>query len=108
MIKCQYCRKPHGNITRSYLVDQFLTHKRQRIPLAIKLAPPEVKLKILKDRFMWYQLSGYVLDEEGAKREKDPDYKDIEISLWERTAACKRTMIFLPHLIDKAFKLDQA
>ncbi len=47
-----------------------------------------------------------MLDEEGAKREKDPDYKDIEISLWERTAACKRPMIFLPHLIDEAYELD--
>ena len=67
MIKCQYCWRLHGNITRSCLVDQFLTHERQRMPLAVKLAPPEVKLKILKDRFMQYQLLGYVLDEEGAQ-----------------------------------------
>ena len=106
LVKCQFCEETHITVTKSCIMDQFLTWERQRMPLAIQLAPAEIKLKILKDRFMRYHMSGYTLDRPGAVRKRDPDYPKVDKSLWEKTPPNKRPWVYIDFLIDEAYEVE--
>ena len=105
-LHCQFCSKTHLALTKSCLMDNFITHERTRMPITISFAPPEIKLKLLKDRFMRYQQSGYILDTEGADRVPDPDYSEVRKSLWETSLKGKAPSLWIDPLIDEAYELE--